>query len=92
MIAGEWIALSTLLLIYGTAIISFWIKIKVKIKELDIKINNQEERLNDYVKDCSIITLNNKEDHKEIMVKMDVLLQSFNNFRVYVERKFNGQS
>ncbi len=91
MTPGEWIALSTLLLIYGTAIISFWIKIKVKIKELEIKINNQEERLNDYVKDCSIITLNNKEDHKEIMVKMDILLQTFNDFRVYVEQKFNGK-
>ena len=78
--------------------IGFWVKINVKLKELEIMVRNNYKQFKDHQNwvdresirlDKRIDTLleENKVEHKEILIKMDNLLEGFNDFKVYVTGK-----
>jgi len=98
MSVGNWIALCTLLLIYGSAIVGFWINISVKLSELDMKIISTKNDLRDHINwgekeqaknesKFEQIVGEQKEEHKNISVKLDKLLEGLNEFKLYVEKK-----
>jgi len=112
------ISIISLVLLYLTGLIGFWINVKIKLNELEIKmkelklhidenentiksnkkwgedtleserktrkeiIDNIKLEMNDMKKD-------NLDSHKEILLKMDLFLTNFADFRVYVEQQFN---
>jgi len=94
----EYIAIVSLILLYGGLMIGFWVKINVKLKELEIMVRNNYKQFKDHQNcvdresirlDKRIDTLleENKVEHKEILIKMDNLLEGFNDFKVYVTGK-----
>jgi len=96
----EYIAIVSLILLYGGLMIGFWVKINVKLKELEIMVRNNYKQFKDHQNwvdresirlDKRIDTLleENKVEHKEILIKMDNLLVGFNDFKVYVTGKLN---
>ena len=96
----EYIAIVSLILLYGGLMIGFWVKINVKLKELEIMVRNNYKQFKDHQNwvdresirlDKRIDTLleENKVEHKEMLIKMDNLLVGFNDFKVYVTGKLN---
>ncbi len=99
MSVGNWIALATLLLIYGSAIVGFYISITVKLSELDMRILSTKKDLKEHINwgekeqaknetKFEQIVDEQKEEHKIISVKLDKLLEGLNEFKLYVEKKF----
>jgi len=94
----EIIALISLALVYGGAIIGFWIKIRVKLTELDMKIENnknefdsfrlrsieERDRIDDKI---DSLLEENKQEHKEISIKQDLLLKTLNDFKIEILKK-----
>lgn len=82
MSIGVIVAIISLCLLYGSAIIGFWINIKVKLTELDMRITNNKD-------DCDRLDIkidkmlkDNKEEHKEILNKQDQLLVLLNKWKL----------
>lgn len=99
MSTSEWIAIAGIALLYGSSIIGFWMNIKIKINELDIKIKALEKDLTDHVKWGEAEQQKNemkfdgiqteiKTNYKELGDKMDTMIEKFNTFQVYCEKNF----
>jgi len=95
----EWIAIISLCLIYGSAIIGFWMKLNVKISELEYKIKNTDNRVTDHIRwgeaeqsknevKFNEIQQDLKETYKILGNKMDTMIENFGKFQVYVEKNF----
>jgi len=99
MSGGEWIALIGLVMFWTASIITFWVKIKIKLTELDIKINNNYKQFEECKTSgklenvklderIDLLCEDNKLEHKDLGNKMDKLLTSFYDFKLYVEKNF----
>lgn len=97
MTIGNWISLAAIIFVYGSSILGFYIFVKLKLKELEMGLENLKQEhenfktltYNNNLKMNRKIDLfldDNKKDHKDISLKMESLIQSLNDFRVYVER------
>ena len=95
----EWIGIISLCLIYGSAIIGFWMKLNVKISELEYKIKNTDNRVTDHIRwgeaeqsknelRFNEIQQESKENFKTLSDKMDTMIESFNSFQIYCEKNF----
>jgi len=95
---GEWIALAGLILFWSATLITFWIQIKIKLTELDLKIKTLETNLETHERwgreqqtknltKFSNIQMELKDNYKELVNKLDVLIDRFADFRVYLEKK-----
>ena len=100
MTIGEWIAIIGLALIYGSTIIGFWMKLKVKIAELEFKIKNTDNRVTDHIRwgeneqkknieKFGELQLLSKENFKTLSDKMDLIIEKFSKFQIYAEKNFN---
>jgi len=99
MSGGEWIALIGLVMFWTASVITFWVKIKIKLTELDIKINNNYKQFEECKTSgklenaklderIDLLCEDNKLEHKDLGNKMDRLLAGFNDFKLYVEKNF----
>lgn len=98
MLAQDWIALAAILLVWLGSIITLWIKINIKMAELEIKINNTGEKLLAHEKwgeaqqqanerKLEYIQCELKENAKETNNKLDKILEYLNNFKIEVEKR-----
>lgn len=91
MSVAEWISLVGLIGGYVVGILVVWIKTQVKLKELDIRISGLDGEINEfkteYSREHSRLIDDNKEEHKEIMSKMDSILEILTNFRIEMEKR-----
>jgi len=100
----EIISLVGLILVNITALVISYNKttswVKVKIKELDMKIDalksehdhhckwgENEQRTNQ--DKFNLIEKENKEDHKQMIIKMDTILSQLNKFMLEIIQKIN---
>jgi len=105
---SEIIMLISLVSINGGLVITAWINTQLKIKEIDIRLDNMEntitknlvdlknhkfDTLNRFEKERTLSDLryekgelDNKNSHDKISEKLEVLIQCFNDFRVYFEK------
>jgi hypothetical protein len=99
----EYITLLSLLLLYSGGIIGIYVKMNVKLKELEIMINRNYENYEKHLIDTEkkfeqtnkrfdIIKNDNKKEHKEILVKVETLLEKLNNFQIDMVGKFSSFS
>lgn len=97
--AAEWIALAGLVGFWLITIITFWINIKIKITELDLKITNTNQKLNEHINWGESEQIKNlkkfdhydeemKNNYKVLADKMDKMIENFGEFRVYCEKNF----
>lgn len=92
------ISLVSLFLVWGSALIALWIKLNVRLAEIEIK---QEQRYMEFKEHCrwgqeqqaknenkfEHISAEVKESHKELLSKVDYLIEKLNNLAVYVEKQ-----
>ena len=99
MSIAEWIGIITIGLAYASAIIGFWLSIKIKVAELELKIKELEKRHDAHVKwgeaeqrenvsNFSKIQIEMRSSYKELADKMDIMISKFNDFQVYCEKNF----
>ena len=80
------------------AIMTAWIRVKLRIKEIEIRLEGlnmqfldsekrNEKQMEKVEKRFAICLASNKEHDKRLYDKLDVLTKEFANFRVYVEKK-----
>jgi len=97
------IAIASLLLINITAIIISWKNTQVKLKEIDVRMENIKLDLSHHIewgmgeqinnlKKFKEIETDNKIEHKEILVKMDVLLEKLTSFQLEVTRNYPSKN
>ncbi len=97
--AGEWIALAGLIIFWLTTMITFWIKIKIKLTEVELQITNTNSRLSEHISWGEKEQIKNlqkfqhidkdlKENQHQILSKIDTLIKDFGDFRVYSEKNF----
>lgn len=98
MTISDWIAIAGLIIVWIGSLITFWIQIKIKIAELDIRINNCKDDLMTHIRwdeniqaqnerKIHLIETENKEYNKEMNMKLDKILERLNDFMIYVEQK-----
>ena len=98
MTISDWIAIVGLIIVWIGSLITFWIQIKIKLAELDIRINNCKDELNAHIRWGEVIQAKNeskmhsietenKEYNKEMNIKLDKILERLNDFMIYVEQK-----
>jgi uncharacterized protein HemX len=75
-----------LFLLYSTALIGVYVNLKVKLKELEVRLTNLQE---EFIRHKSNVGLNvqkleerNTIEHDSIMVKIDALLEKVTELRV----------
>lgn len=87
-----------LFLLYSTALIGVYVNLKVKLKELEVRLTNLQE---EFIRHKSNVGLNvqkleerNTIEHDSIMVKIDALLEKVTELRVTQakESKFKKQT
>ena len=103
MTIGEWIGIVGLALLYGSAMLGFWFKIKLKCAELDIRLDELESDMekrrkwgDDVLKaetektDIQFrrIIKDNHAAHEKLGEKLDELLSALHKFQLYVEKSF----
>jgi len=85
-------------LLYSTGLIGVYVNLKVKLKELEVRLTNLHD---DFVRNKSTVGLNvtkleerNTLEHDTIMVKIDALLEKVTELRVTQAKdsKFKKQS
>lgn len=89
-----WLAVLGLLLMWGSSLITIWIKFNIKLKEIEIKMNQNTKmiseldartnRINESILD---LAKENRSEQKELKEKLDKILESFNDFRVLMEKR-----
>jgi len=104
MSIGEIIALVGLIMANITALIISYNKttswVKVKLKELDMKIEANKTEYDNHVRwgedqqnrnldRFNMVETDNKLEHKEIMVKMDTIINQLNKFMLEIIGKIN---
>lgn len=100
MNTSDIISLVALTLFWIGSLLGFWIRIRIKLTELELKMNNNHKQFEQHVTDSNIekmkinervdgMVKENKLEHKELSIKMDRLLQGFNDFKLYVEQTFS---
>lgn len=87
-----------LLVIWVSSLIGFWIKVNVKLKELDMKCDTNTVDLDKHIswgekeqvknqEQFRTLIQENKNDHKDLVNKLDNLIEKFGDLRVYIESK-----
>jgi hypothetical protein len=98
MDVGNWIALGALVLFWLGTLITLYIKINMKMAEIDMKIKNTSDDLAAHKKwGLTIQKFNedkfaelqktSKEEHKELNGKLDIVIQTLNDFKLEVEKR-----
>jgi len=98
MTPGEYIALIGLIMFWIITLITFWVRIKINLAELDIKIKNVDKKLDAHIawglgeflkneQKFTTIASDLKDNYKELVNKIDILIDKFADFRVYLEKK-----
>lgn len=94
------ISIISFVLIWGSSLVTLWVKTKVKLAELDLKMEQhyiefkehcrwgQEQQAKNEQK-FEHITDEMKENHKELLLKIDYLIEKLNNLAIYVEKQQN---
>ena len=93
MNSGEIIAIIGMVLIYSGALVSFWVRLNVKLKELELMIQNNNKLFNDHVEwdnkenerhveNISNLRNDNKGEHKEMMKSMTLILEKLTDFQI----------
>lgn len=96
---GEWIALIGLILFWVGTLVTFWIQIKIKLTELDLKIKNLDAKIDEHVRWGELEQAKNvnkfnainseiKDNYKDLVIKIDVLIEKFSTFQIYAEKNF----
>jgi hypothetical protein len=92
------ISIVSFILIWGSSLITLWVKLKVKLAEIDLKMEQnyiefkehcrwgQEEQRKNELK-FEKVSVEVKESNKELMFKIDYLIEKLNNLAIYVERQ-----
>lgn len=74
-------------LIYASALITTYVNIRLKLKELDVKILRIEKDFREYKTniDCDMGKLEDKNslEHGEIMDKIDIIVEKISDIRVH---------
>lgn len=96
---GEIIALISLTLFWVGTGVGLWTKMKLSLKELEVKINfmdaNFKKHCADSEKESAKVEANFtlyraelRETQERIITKFDILIDKFNIFQIYVEKEF----
>ena len=94
----EWIEVTILLLVWLGSLITVWVKINIKLAELEIKINGTTEKLISHEKwgmaqqelnerKMHSIECDLRDNYKELNFKLDKILEYLNDFKIEVERR-----
>jgi len=97
--AAEWISLISVIVLWIGTLITVWVKIRIKLTELDMKINNNSVRLKEHItwgenqqqnniNKFDSITDEMKDNFKELSGKIDILIEKFSDFKIYYEKNF----
>jgi len=81
-------------MVWITSIVSLWIKINIKIKEMEMRIENNkislermEEKNKKYDLKLDDYQKLSRTEQQEMNRKMDIILQSLNDFKIYMEKR-----
>ena len=67
------------LLALSGGLISLFLKTKLDVAKLQVKLLELESRINVNAQNIEIGRTENREDHRAMFTKMDIILSSFNN-------------
>ena len=95
---AEIIAIVSIVLFYSGLLIGLWVKINVKLKELEIMIINNKQTFNDHVswgenendknrEKITNLSNDNKEEHKEMIKTMNLILSKLTDFQIDIVGK-----
>jgi len=87
-----------LLILWVSTLVGQVIWVNVKLKELDMKSETNKENLTKHIKWTETQQINNdtkfkeligenKEEHRDLSIKLDNLIDKFSDLRVYIETK-----
>ena len=99
---SSWIALAGLIVLWASSLVIFFVKIKIKLNELEIMICNNHNQFKDHQtwgdreslrleKRIDNLLEENKIEHKEILFKMDNMLVVLNKFKLEIIEKIAGK-
>jgi len=91
---NSWISIIVFTMVWITSIVSLWIKINIKIKEMEMRIENNkislermEEKNKKYDLKLDDYQKLSRTEQQEMNRKMDIILQSLNDFKIYMEKR-----
>jgi len=90
----QWVDILTMFGIFManiTVVMVAWNNTQVKIKQIDVQLQNLKERMETHIKvndkKFEDIIKDDSLEHKAIMVKQDNLLEKLTDFQIYMEQR-----
>lgn len=85
------------LILWVSSLVGFWIKVNLKLKEIEMKVENNRELINnsnfriDKQDDMFMQhQLEHRQENRDITDKIDKILASLNDFKINVEKRMHN--
>ena len=98
--AAEWITLVGLIMFWVIAAIGLWTKFKIQLTKIDLEMKTINNKIDEHIKwgqnkqlknedKFDNISQESKENYKDLILKIDSLIDKTTSFMIYCEKTFS---